>query len=77
MIDAHAQLLGGGRQGLEGVPGLGAIGGLRAKVNIAFAHVLASAQFGRVVVQRISGSSSTSNRLACLSCVFAIRSLSC
>jgi len=55
VIEADAQLLGRRREGLEGVPALLTLFRAGAETDIAFAHALPGAEFGRIVMQRELG----------------------
>src|SRR5438105_15806222 len=50
-VEADAELLGGGGQGLEGVPGAHAVLGARAEADVPLAHAPPRPLLGRVVVE--------------------------
>jgi hypothetical protein len=51
-VDIDAQFFGSLNQGVEGIPGLNAVGGSGAKADVPFADALSGRQFGGIVVQR-------------------------
>ena len=55
VIQADAELLDGRGQGLEGVPGQGAVGGARAEADVALTDAATGAEFGGVIVEREFG----------------------
>ena len=76
MVEADAQLLGSGGQGLEGVTSPGAVLGARAEADVALADAEPGAELGRVVVSGSSGWARTVSKAALLARALAISSSS-